>query len=141
MKCSITPIKEGMIRISKHENMPEKYMERYGIIKIPEKETVTNVEIEENAVILPNGRKLNFTLRPEEDDALWNEEQEYQLQKFKEFMPWRRNVEGAMENRLENATEDWHDVMDARNSAKKFGISFEINDQEKFSLLMLFCKS
>ena len=27
MKCSITPIKEGIIRISKQEDMPEKYME------------------------------------------------------------------------------------------------------------------
>ncbi|MBR4060671.1 MAG: DUF5110 domain-containing protein [Lachnospiraceae bacterium] len=132
MKCSISSIKEGIIRISKHENMPEKYMERYGIIKIPEKEAVDNVEIEENSVILPSGRKLNFTLRPEEDDTLWNDEQEYQLEKFKEFMPWRRNVEGAMENRLENASEDWKDIMDARKSTKKFGISFEIKENEKF---------
>ena len=132
MKCSITPIKKGIIRISKQENMPEKYMERYGIIKIPERETVADVVVEENAVILPNGRKLSFTVRPDVDDVFWSEEIEYQLDKFKEFVPSRRNVEGNMENRLEDASDDWQYAMDGRDSKQKFGISFEIKDTERF---------
>ena len=129
MKCSITPIKEGIIRISKQEDMPEKYMERYGIIKIPGKETVANVKIEENAVIFPNGRKLNFTLRPEEDDAFWDNEINYQLEKFKEYVPWRRSAEGRAEEIPEH---EWTDAVDGGFSEKKFGISFEINENEKF---------
>lgn len=128
MNCSITPIKEGMIRISKCENMPEKYLERYGIVKIPPKELVTDVIVEENAVILPNGRRLTFTLRPEVDDFFWQQEIDYQLEKFKEYVPSYRNVEG----RLEDAPEAWNESSNARNSSKKFGISFQIDENAKF---------
>lgn len=126
MNCAVIPVREGMIRISRQENMPEKYLERYGIIKIPDREPVPGVIVEENAVILPDGRRLAFTLRPEEEDPLWRQEMDYQMDKFREYVPSRLNVEGRIDEPLKQYD------LDARASEKRFGISFQIEEGEKF---------
>ncbi len=128
MNCAVIPIKEGMIRISRREDMPENYLERYGIIKIPPREPVTDVLVEEYTVTLPGGKRLAFTLRPEEDDSFWMEEIDYQLEKFREYIPSRRNVEG----RPEDNRDQWNVSLDGRDSRKKFGISIKIDADEKF---------
>ncbi|MBP3361393.1 MAG: glycoside hydrolase family 31 protein [Clostridia bacterium] len=127
MSYTVTPIKKGMIRISKYETMSESYLERYGIISIPEKEEVKGVEISDGAITLPDGKRLEFTVRPETDDEFWADEINYQLEYFKEKIP-SRNIEGRP------GDEPFPDVeaIEARASTKKFGISFKINDDEKF---------
>lgn len=127
MNYSVTPIKEGMIRISKYENMPESYLERYGIVSIPEKEEVKGIKIDDGVITLPDGKNLEFTVRPETDDEFWADELNYQLGYFKEKIP-SKNIE----NRPGDEPFPDIDAIEARNSKKKFGITFKINEDEKF---------
>ena len=61
------PVKQGIIRISKYENMPKNYLERYGIVTIPNSESVDGVTADSNSITLPNGRILEFDVRPDGD--------------------------------------------------------------------------
>ena len=63
------PVKQGIIRISKYENMPKNYLERYGIVTIPNSESVDGVTADSNSITLPNGRILEFDVRPDGDDS------------------------------------------------------------------------
>ncbi len=128
MNCTVTPLKSGIVRISKHAQMPEKYLERYGIVRIPRQESVHDVIIEENAIVLPSGKRLEFTIRPEADELFWEQEMDYQLKRFKEQIPSKINIEGRPEVTLKK----WDESLDGRDSKKKFGISFQIGSDEKF---------
>ena len=131
MSHVITPIKKGVIRISKYGKMPESYLERYGIVTVPaasESAQHLNIRIEKTAVILPNGRRISFVVRPEQDDAFWQEEIEYQLAKFHQMIPERINIIG----RPQDSLPQWKDALNKRDSDHKFGISIAIDGGEKF---------
>lgn len=122
------PVKQGIIRISKYENMPKNYLERYGIVTIPNSESVDGVTADSNSITLPNGRILEFDVRPDGDDSYWKDEMHYQLEKFRDKIPIKLNIEGRPEEELL----EMDDTADGWNSGKKFGISFNITDGERF---------
>ena len=130
MNYTVKPIKKGMIRISKSEKNQMSYLERYGIINIPEEEDVDGVETSENSILLPNGKRLNFFVGEEKRDEFWQAEEDYMLDKFHEKIPMRTNIEGRPMGT--DSPEQWRDALDGRNSECKFGISFEIDEDEKF---------
>ncbi len=122
------PVKQGIIRISKYENMPKNYLERYGIVTIPNSESVDGITADSNSITLPNGRILEFDVRPDGDDSYWKDEMHYQLEKFRDKIPIKLNIEGRPEEELL----EMDDTADGWNSGKKFGISFNITDGERF---------
>ena len=73
MNYEVTPLKKGIVRISAHKIMPKNYLERYGIISIPEKDNTADAVVCENKITLPDGRVLEFKIRPETDDDFWGD--------------------------------------------------------------------
>ena len=108
--------------------MPKNYLERYGIVTIPNSESVDGVTADSNSITLPNGRILEFDVRPDGDDSYWKDEMHYQLEKFRDKIPIKLNIEGRPEEELL----EMDDTADGWNSGKKFGISFNITDGERF---------
>ena len=125
---AITTMGQGIVRISKVKYMPQSYLERYGILRLPAIRDAGGATAAENAVVLPDGKRLSFTVRPETDDKFWQEEADYLLDMFQEYVPSRRNVEG----RPQELSGMEQESLDGRDSAKKFGISFEISEEESF---------
>jgi alpha-glucosidase (family GH31 glycosyl hydrolase) len=121
-------IKEGIIRISKHQCMPESYLERYGIVKIPEPIANGNIKVNGNDIILPDGKTVSFDIRPDQDDDFWKAEEDYLLNKFAEKIPKKIYIEG----RPNIESIDIKEIADGKGSDKKFGISFKIGKDEKF---------
>ena len=128
MSVFMKNICDGIVRISAGENMPESYLERYGIVKVPKSDESGRAEIGKNSIKLPCGHVLEFTVRPEEDDDFWENEEDYQLNKFADKIPFRRNIEG----RPGDESLEWNESMNGRDSERKFGISFKIDKDEKF---------
>ncbi len=145
MQIFVKPLKKGVVRISSCEAMPEHYLERYGIVTVPSAEADMDVAVktyrtesrqtaeadvqqEECVVRLPDGRSLAFTVRPAADDDFWRDEEAYLLEKFQEYVPSRRNVEG----RPETQDSQRKTSVDRAGSPKRFGISFRIGADEKF---------
>lgn len=128
MNYEVTPLKKGIVRISAHKIMPKNYLERYGIISIPEKDNTADAVVCENKITLPDGRVLEFKIRPETDDDFWGDEIRYQIDKFQDKIPTRINIEGRPEDTLMQ----WNESLNGMDSKKKFGISFKIDDNEQF---------
>ena len=128
MNYEVTPLKKGIVRISAHKIMPKNYLERYGIISIPEKDSTADAVVCENKITLPDGRVLEFKIRPETDDDFWGDEIRYQIDKFQDKIPTRINIEGRPEDTLMQ----WYESLNGKDSKKKFGISFKIDDNEQF---------
>lgn len=127
MDYVVKPLKKGIIRISKSENMPQSYLERYGIITVPEPEENTGVKIGESGITLADGRKIEFFVRPQKDDELWQGEMNYFLEKFRDKIPISR-----IEGRPDEVLPPSYEVLEGRDSEKTFGISFGIEDDAKF---------
>lgn len=128
MGITIKNICDGIVRISAHSDMPQNYLERYGIINVPEADGQGEVKSEGNKITLPSGRVLEFCTRQQEDDEFWETEENYFLNRFADKIPFRLNVDG----RPGDIKLEWNEELNGRNSEKKFGISFKINDGEKF---------
>ncbi len=124
----VTFIKEGIIRISKHKDMPQSYLERYGIIKIPSPCEESPIKVDGTCITLPDGRRICFDIRPEKDDSKWHEESEYLCDKFAGKIPSKLYIEGRPDIEKMDIKKD----ADGKDSDIKFGISFEINRDEKF---------
>ena len=57
----ITFIEDGIIRIQARDDMPQSYLEKYGIVTVPKPgELPSDLLIDGNKIALPNGRKLKF---------------------------------------------------------------------------------
>ncbi len=92
----ITFIEDGIIRIQARENMPESYLEKYGIITVPATcECPSDLLIEKDTITLPGGKVLNFSLRSE--DTLWENEINYMHRKFQNAIPFSR-IQGRPES-------------------------------------------
>lgn len=127
MKCAVTALKKGIIRISAREDMPENYLFRYGLIKLPKAEEVEGFSFDGERLMLPGGRTLDFELR-REDGVFWKEEEEYLLKHFAKDTPIKLNIEGKpQEEKLK-----LDDKADGIYSDRKFGISFALHPEEKF---------
>ena len=87
-------IKEGIIRISKYQSMPQRYLEKYGIVTITKSTDKSPIKVEDTNIILPDGRVISFDVRPEKDDELWQNEYEYFCNKFAEKIPKKIYIEG-----------------------------------------------
>ncbi len=108
--------------------MPQSYLEKYGILHLPEAGPAEGVSLEENALVLPDSRRIAFEVRPEEDDRFWREEMAYQLRKFSDTIPMKVKIEGRPgDERLEAGEE-----ADGWDSDRKFGISFFLDEDECF---------
>ena len=131
-KCNftVTNVKNGIIRISKDEKMPKKYMEKYGIVSIPQCDDSAILKCGENRISLPNGKNLEFEVRPCTDDSYWKDEMQYQLDKFRDKIPTKLEIEGRPDE--EGVSSEMEKAADGWESGKKFGISFNIDDDEKF---------
>lgn len=127
--CEITPLKKGIVRISRYRDMPESYLEKYSIIDIPSPDKTADATIENGGIILPNGKKLVFETRPDGDNDFWREETEYLIDKFKDHIRGRKL---AIEGRPEEEAIEFDKSVEGWASDKKFGISFEIDDDELF---------
>ncbi len=132
MNYNVTALTDGIIRISFKENsqMEKNYFEKYGILTIPKEKGVDNVRIDGNKISLPSGRILEFTKRgefDEMDDEFWQSEIDYQNEKFKDKIPQSR-----IEGRPEEVLPPDYDLLRGDNYGKKFGISFKIDEDEKF---------
>ena len=107
--------------------MPQSYLERYGIITVPEPEENTGVKIGESGITLADGRKIEFFVRTQKDDELWQGEMNYFLEKFRDKIPISR-----IEGRPDEVLPPSYEVLEGRDSEKTFGISFGIEDDAKF---------
>ncbi len=125
---SVTFLKDGMIRISRHKEMPVSYLEKYGIINIPSPSENVPLQCDGKKTVLADGRELVFDVRPEEDDRMWENELKYMLEKFESKIPKKIYIEG----RPESVKLDVKKSANLMESTKKFGISFEIAEDEKF---------
>lgn len=83
------------------------------------------MKIEDNKIMLPDGRSLEFYIR--ENNGLWNNEEDYLLKKFKDKIPMSR-----IQGRPDEVLPPKYEVLEGRDSQKKFGISFKIDADEKF---------
>lgn len=126
MDCFVKNIKEGIVRISGHDNMPENYLERYGIVNIPKPDGTSCVKLDENSVTLKNGRKIEFDIRCKNE--IWENEEKVLLQRFKKYIPEKLSIEG----RPTGEPIDVHGEADGTESLKKFGISFKLTDKDNF---------
>lgn len=124
----ITALKKGIVRISRYKNMPENYLEKYSLITIPHADGTADAGICGSCITLPDNRKLVFEVRPDGDNDSWKEEVQYLLDKFKKTTPSKINVEGRPEEELI----EFDKSMDGWASDKKFGISFSIEEDERF---------
>lgn len=127
MSFTVKPIKKGIVRISTDGEMPQNYLERYGIINVPKCDGTADAEVYENKITLPGGRALEFSVRPQNDDKDWSGEIDYLLEKFKDKIP-----ESRIEGRPEEVLPPDYKLLEGRESEKKFGISFKIDDEERF---------
>ena len=127
MSFTVKPIKKGIVRISTDGEMPQNYLERYGIINVPKCDGTADAEVCENKITLPGGRTLEFSVRPKNDDKDWSGEIDYLLEKFKNKIP-----ESRIEGRPEEVLPPDYKLLEGRESEKKFGISFKIDDDERF---------
>lgn len=127
MNYAVKALKDGIVRISKSENMPESYLERYGLIKIPTAQDNTDAKVDGNKITLPNGRVIDFFTRPTDDDGIWQGEIDYLLEKFRDKIPISR-----IEGRPDEVLPPSYEVLEGRDSKKKFGISFSVDEDEKF---------
>ena len=122
----ITFLQKGIIRISARDNMPQSYLEKYGILTIPESSDDTpDVTVKDNSITLPNGKTIEFFTR--ENSKLWDDEINYMHKKFKNAIPISR-----IQGRPDEVFPPECGELEGRNSEKKFGISFKISDDEKF---------
>lgn len=128
MPYSTVSIKKGIIRISANGRKSMNYLERYGILTLPESEACPDVRIGADSITLPNGKTLVFSVRPDQDDGFWNDEIEYQLQQFADRVPYAKRIIGAEESSFAETTED----LDKKSDYPHFGIRFEISDSERF---------
>lgn len=124
MSCKVECIKRGMVRIGSGD-ASENYLERYGLVTIPEKEAFDGVVTEDNRITLPDGQVIEYELR--KDNEVWDEEEDYLLKKFRDVIPISR-IDGRPDEILQPS----YDVLEGRGSDKKFGISFNIGDDDKF---------
>lgn len=124
----VKPLKKGIVRISRYKDMPKSYLEKYSLIKVPDADETADAKICDNCVILPSGKKLFFETRPDGDNDFWKDELEYFLDKFKKHIPGKINIEGRPEDELL----EFDKSMDGRSSDKKFGISFSLDEDERF---------
>lgn len=128
-KYTIKQIADGIIRIRDAEGL-QTLAERYDILKVPTDEKITaHLEVGENYVVLPNGKKLNFDIRPETDDEFWSNSAEFLLDKFKERHLNHVVAEGNPNNYHE-ITED--SASELVSDDVHFGISFKVSDTAKF---------
>lgn len=128
MNYNIEAIKQGVVRIKVKEKRNINYLERYGIVSIPVRDSTADAVVKDGKIILPNGRELEFFVRGEKDDDFWSREINYQLDLFKDKIPNRINIEGRPEDT--NGESDKENNTDT--SGYRFGISFGINSDEKF---------
>ena len=63
MSVAIKNICDGITRISAHSDMPQNYLERYGIINLPKTDGQGGAVAEENKITLPSGRVLKIKFR------------------------------------------------------------------------------
>ena len=122
----ITFIEDGIIRIQARENMPQSYLEKYGIITVPATcECPSDLLIEKDTITLPGGKVLNFSLRSE--DSLWENEINYMHKKFQNAIPFSR-IQGRPDEVFPPESRE----LEGRDSDKRFGISFKTDDDECF---------
>ncbi len=131
MCYKVTPLKEGIIRISikNHEDMPENHFQRYGILNIPNVEGIDGFNVEDGKITLPNGRAPEFFTRHEygRDDEFRKSEIDYQNKHFIDNIPISR-----IEGRPDEVLPPDYELMRGDDYGKSFGISFKIADDEKF---------
>ena len=129
MNNSIKAISPGIIQICRHDNLSESFLEKYGIISIPNTvHSEPTLSVSDGKIVLPNGKTLEFDIRPEEDDDFWSDEVSYQLNKFRDKTPDRINIEG----RPDECAESWNSDICGKDSEMRFGISFRISESELF---------
>lgn len=127
MNCFAKSLKKGIIRISRHEEMPQNHLERYGIITVPKEEPVDDVKIGDGKITLPTGKVIEFTTRPDTDNDFWKKEIDYHNEKFRDKIPSSR-----IEGRPDEVLPPEYDVLSGEYSDKHFGISIKIDDDELF---------
>ena len=115
------------MRICKSGEMRENYLERYGLLQVPKEDGTADARIEDGAVILPNGRRLEFFTRPQTDDEFWQGEEDYLLDRFREKIPISR-----IEGRPDEVLPPSYEVLEGRDSERTFGISFGTEGGERF---------
>ena len=122
----VTFLKKGIIRISAKEDMPQSYLEKYGILTIPKaSDETSNITINDNSITLPDGKTIEFFTR--EDTEIWDDEINYMHEKFKNAIPISR-----IQGRPDEVFPPKCSELEGHNSEKKFGISFKISQDEKF---------
>ena len=127
MEYSVNFLKKGIVRISVDKTKTD-YLERYGIITPPTSNDVCDVELTDNSITLSNGTELKFSIRPDAEDKLWDDEINYQYKKFDNTLECYAGIIGApKEDNIDKPTMD--DIID---KGIHFGISFEIDRDEKF---------
>lgn len=127
MNYTAKALKKGIVRICKSGEMRENYLERYGLLQVPKEDGTADARIEDGAVILPNGRRLEFFTRPQTDDEFWQGEEDYLLDRFREKIPISR-----IEGRPDEVLPPSYEVLEGRDSERTFGISFGTEDGERF---------
>lgn len=124
MQYVIETLKSGIIRICLKPENAVNFLERYGLVKIPSAGYAPGVKTENGKITLPNGRELNFFVRGSDDD-FWQSENDYMLELFKDKVPDSINIEGRPKEYSQTKPRE-------TNSDLKFGISFGINENERF---------
>lgn len=124
----VTPLKPGIVRISRYAEMPQSLLEKYGIVTIPEPDRTFTVTETADGVVLPNGKMLRFTVRPDEDNDFWMREAAYLNNKFAEKLPTKLFIEG----RPEEEPIELGEYADGKDSDVRFGISFLLEEKECF---------
>lgn len=128
MAYSIRFLKKGIVRISEDARKSVNYLERYGIISVPKTCEDQDVELSGDRIVFPDGRVLRFSLRPEKDDELWSGEIAYLNRKFAGTEEHFKKIIGTPENSGKESPV----AVRADDGENHFGISFTIEDHEKF---------
>lgn len=121
-------IKNGILRIRAAERKTTAYMERYGILAVPERKPCADVTVSDREIRFPNGRALCFSVRPAMDDAFWQDESAYLTHLFREKIPQVRRVIGAPADAPAPSVEE----LERQSGKARFGIRFEIAEGERF---------
>ena len=128
MQYEIRSIKKGIVRISVKEKKRTDYLARYGLLTIPEGEADPELTVGEDYLVLPNGKRLDFSIRPETDDTAWADEIEYELGLFADRVPYGKRIIGEEETELLDIEED----LDRSGRYPCFGIRIGIGEDERF---------
>ncbi len=127
MSFVVQKIKKGILRIIGEDKKEENYLERYGIVNIPESDGSCDAYVEGNTIKLPWGKDIEFCVR-DENGAQWQEIEQELNEKFGKTIPHAVKVEGRPDGEVINIG----DAALGKNSAHKFGINFEIGRDEFF---------